>query len=106
MRTMMDCAWMLDGATKDRAYALSLASRCGWMLLAYMPTCMIENDENMNMHGLESTPHSKFHELPKIESIRWITEPIRFHPVFKLIAQNALIINSSSSESILKRRNM
>ncbi|MED6124271.1 hypothetical protein PIB30_057383 [Stylosanthes scabra] len=27
MRTAMDCAWMLDGATKDRMYALSLASR-------------------------------------------------------------------------------
>ncbi|MED6137461.1 hypothetical protein PIB30_065257 [Stylosanthes scabra] len=23
----MDCAWMLDGVTKDRVYALSLASR-------------------------------------------------------------------------------
>ncbi|MED6111411.1 hypothetical protein PIB30_052089 [Stylosanthes scabra] len=27
MRMAMDCAWMLDGATKDRVYALSLASR-------------------------------------------------------------------------------
>ncbi|MED6153863.1 hypothetical protein PIB30_106124 [Stylosanthes scabra] len=26
MRTEMYCAWMLDGATKDRVYALSLAS--------------------------------------------------------------------------------
>ncbi|MED6196191.1 hypothetical protein PIB30_045083 [Stylosanthes scabra] len=68
MRTAVDCAWMLDGATKDRVYALILASR--------------------------------------IESIRWITEPIRFHPVFKFNVHNALRIDSSSSESILKRRNM
>ncbi|MED6147193.1 hypothetical protein PIB30_041847 [Stylosanthes scabra] len=27
MRMVMDCAWMLDGAIKDRVYALSLASR-------------------------------------------------------------------------------
>ncbi|MED6164713.1 hypothetical protein PIB30_092807 [Stylosanthes scabra] len=81
----MDCAWMLDGAIKDRIYALSLASRYG---------------------GLESTPHSKFHEPPKIESIRRITELIRFHPVSKFNVQNALIIDSSSSKSILKRRNM
>ncbi|MED6210532.1 hypothetical protein PIB30_064976 [Stylosanthes scabra] len=27
MRMAMDCAWMLDGTTKDRVYALSLASR-------------------------------------------------------------------------------
>ncbi|MED6181652.1 hypothetical protein PIB30_021245 [Stylosanthes scabra] len=27
MITVIDCAWMLDGATKDRVYALSLASR-------------------------------------------------------------------------------
>ncbi|MED6180347.1 hypothetical protein PIB30_009415 [Stylosanthes scabra] len=29
MRTAMDCAWMLDGAIKDRVCALSLASRYG-----------------------------------------------------------------------------
>ncbi|MED6111876.1 hypothetical protein PIB30_056361 [Stylosanthes scabra] len=60
----------------------------------------------LGVQGLESTPPSKFHEPPKIESVRWITEPIRFHPVFKFNVQNALRINSSSSESILKRRNM
>ncbi|MED6161696.1 hypothetical protein PIB30_063153 [Stylosanthes scabra] len=27
MRTVIDCAWMLDGATKDRVLALSLASK-------------------------------------------------------------------------------
>ncbi|MED6145298.1 hypothetical protein PIB30_023880 [Stylosanthes scabra] len=27
MRTTIDCAWMFDGATKDRVYTLSLASR-------------------------------------------------------------------------------
>ncbi|MED6222032.1 hypothetical protein PIB30_060589 [Stylosanthes scabra] len=84
----IDSAWMLDGATKDRVYALSLASRC-----------MLEIDENK---GLESTPPSKFHEPPKIESIRRITEPIRFHPVFKFNVQNALRIDSSSSETILR----
>ncbi|MED6187736.1 hypothetical protein PIB30_079284, partial [Stylosanthes scabra] len=56
--------------------------------------------------GFESTSHSKFHELPRIESIRWVTEPIRFHPVFKFNVQNALRIDSSSSESILKKRDM
>ncbi|MED6146592.1 hypothetical protein PIB30_035873 [Stylosanthes scabra] len=34
MRTAMDCAWMLDGATKDRVYALSLASRKTHVLAA------------------------------------------------------------------------
>ncbi|MED6128352.1 hypothetical protein PIB30_096892 [Stylosanthes scabra] len=56
--------------------------------------------------GFESTPRSKFHELPRIESIRLVTEPIRFHPTFKFNVQNALRIDSSSSESILHRRNM
>ncbi|MED6171540.1 hypothetical protein PIB30_041603 [Stylosanthes scabra] len=56
--------------------------------------------------GFESTPRSKLHELPRIESIRLVTEPIRFHPVFKFNVQNALRIDSSSSESILKRMNM
>ncbi|MED6207872.1 hypothetical protein PIB30_039600 [Stylosanthes scabra] len=56
----------------------------------------------LGVQGLESTPHSKFHEPPKIESIRRITEPIRFHPVFKFNVQNALKIDSSSSESILR----
>ncbi|MED6157757.1 hypothetical protein PIB30_026286 [Stylosanthes scabra] len=33
MRTAMDCAWVLDGAIKDRVCALSLASRNrnGWI---------------------------------------------------------------------------
>ncbi|MED6206610.1 hypothetical protein PIB30_028472 [Stylosanthes scabra] len=60
----------------------------------------------LGVQGFESTPHSKFHELPRIESIRLVIEPIRFHPVFKFNVQNALRIDSSSSESILKRRNM
>ncbi|MED6143935.1 hypothetical protein PIB30_010599 [Stylosanthes scabra] len=29
MGTVIGCAWMLDGATKDRVYTLSLASRNG-----------------------------------------------------------------------------
>ncbi|MED6175312.1 hypothetical protein PIB30_077162 [Stylosanthes scabra] len=60
----------------------------------------------LGIQGFESTLHSKFHELPRIKSIRWVTEPIRFHPVFKFNVQNALRIDSSSSESILKRRNV
>ncbi|MED6160593.1 hypothetical protein PIB30_052858 [Stylosanthes scabra] len=34
MRTAMDCAWMLDGAIKDRVCALSLASRKTHILAA------------------------------------------------------------------------
>ncbi|MED6212874.1 hypothetical protein PIB30_087604 [Stylosanthes scabra] len=34
----------------------------------------------LGIQGFESTPRSKFHELPRIESIRLVTEPIRFHP--------------------------
>ncbi|MED6188646.1 hypothetical protein PIB30_087857, partial [Stylosanthes scabra] len=56
--------------------------------------------------GFESTPRSKSHELPGIKSIRLVTEPIRCHPVFKINVQNTLGIDSSSSESILKRMNM
>ncbi|MED6162590.1 hypothetical protein PIB30_071916 [Stylosanthes scabra] len=60
----------------------------------------------LGIQGFESTLHSKFHDLPRIESIRLVTEPIRFLPVFKFNLQNALRIDSSSSESILKRRNL
>ncbi|MED6209618.1 hypothetical protein PIB30_056509 [Stylosanthes scabra] len=62
--------------------------------------------QSSRFKGFESTPHSKFHELPRIESIRLVAEPIRFHPIFKFNVQNALRIDSSSSESILKRRNL
>ncbi|MED6183058.1 hypothetical protein PIB30_034483 [Stylosanthes scabra] len=102
MRTVMDCAWMLDGATKDRVYTLSLASR-GQNSPSQIDSWSFRIDFNL---GLESTPHSKFHEPPKIESIRWITEPIRFHPVFKINVHTALRIDSSTSELILKKRNM
>ncbi|MED6186770.1 hypothetical protein PIB30_069906 [Stylosanthes scabra] len=157
MRTTIDYAWMFDGVTKDRVYALSLASRLrvymrwkpyGWIgpegrgdernddeMVEWYPSRFTEPSwngfenfvtiesirlwgnrfvfaqrpklPNSNQFvGIESTPHSKFHEPPSIESIRWVTEPIRFHPVFKFNVQNALRIDSSSSESILKRRNM
>ncbi|MED6173765.1 hypothetical protein PIB30_062721 [Stylosanthes scabra] len=47
MRTaMVNGAWMLDGATKDRVYALSLASRIGLLLNGYVLICMLEIDEN------------------------------------------------------------
>ncbi|MED6132590.1 hypothetical protein PIB30_020417 [Stylosanthes scabra] len=39
----------------------------------------------------------------RIESIRLVHEPIRFHSDFKFNVQNALKIDSSSSESILMR---
>ncbi|MED6210557.1 hypothetical protein PIB30_065192 [Stylosanthes scabra] len=130
MRTVMDCAWMLDSAMEDRACALSLASRfridSNLVALNKFVKLSIESIQGrvesirilteakgfLNLplesirQGLESTPCSKFHEPPKIESIRRITEPIRFHPVFKFNVQNALRIDSSSSESIPMRKNM
>ncbi|MED6180339.1 hypothetical protein PIB30_009407 [Stylosanthes scabra] len=125
---MVSGAWMLDGATKDRVYALSLASRIDSNLVALNKFVKlsiesiqgrVESIRNLTeakgfsnlpiesiRQSLESTPHSKFHEPPKIESIRWVIEPIRFHPVFKFNVQNAFRIDFSSSESILMRRNM
>ncbi|MED6194907.1 hypothetical protein PIB30_032935 [Stylosanthes scabra] len=93
--------WCLDARWREgnRVLALSLASRWepyGWI----GPEGRY--DERNDVEGLESTPHSKFHEPPKIESIRRITEPIRFHPVFKNNVQNARRIDSPSSESILR----
>ncbi|MED6120310.1 hypothetical protein PIB30_019633 [Stylosanthes scabra] len=46
--------------------------------------------------GSESTPSSKFHKLPRTESIRLVSEPIRFYPDFKINVQNALRIDSQS----------
>ncbi|MED6173135.1 hypothetical protein PIB30_056441 [Stylosanthes scabra] len=43
----------------------------------------------------ESTPSSRFHKLPKIESIRLVPEPIRFHTDFHFDVQNALRIDSN-----------
>ncbi|MED6200453.1 hypothetical protein PIB30_085267 [Stylosanthes scabra] len=103
MRTAMDCAWTLDGAMDNCVYALTLASRYGWLLIDYVTMCMLEIDENMSMHGFESTPSSRFHKLPRIELIRLVTEPIRFHSDFKFNVQNALKIDFSSSKSILMR---
>ncbi|MED6126044.1 hypothetical protein PIB30_074598 [Stylosanthes scabra] len=60
----------------------------------------------LGVQGFESTPPSKFHERPRIESIRLVTESIRSCPVFKFNVQSALGIDSSSSESILKGMNM
>ncbi|MED6172656.1 hypothetical protein PIB30_052060 [Stylosanthes scabra] len=111
MRTAMGCAWMLDGAMDNCVYALSLASR---VYMRWEPYEWIgpegrddeRNDVEMIGEGFELTPHSKLHERPRIESIRLVTKPIRFHPVFKFNVQNALRIDSSSSESIPKRRNL
>ncbi|MED6111657.1 hypothetical protein PIB30_054307 [Stylosanthes scabra] len=60
----------------------------------------------LGVQGFESTPHPKFPKLPRIESTLLVIESIRFHPVFKFNVQNALRIDSSSSESILKRRKL
>ncbi|MED6188550.1 hypothetical protein PIB30_087030 [Stylosanthes scabra] len=103
-RTAMNCAWMLDGATKDRVYGLSLASR---VYMRWEPYEWIgpEGRDDERNDVFESTPPSRFHKLLRIESIRLVTEPIRFHSDFKFNVQNALKIDSPSSESILKRRN-
>ncbi|MED6162710.1 hypothetical protein PIB30_073148 [Stylosanthes scabra] len=119
----LDARWR-DG---NRVYALSLASRWYpsrftepfWNGFEHFVTiesirlwgesiriCSEAKTPQLKSIRLESTPHSKFHEPPKIESIRRITEPIRLHPTFKFNVQNALRIDSSSSESILKRKNM
>ncbi|MED6149195.1 hypothetical protein PIB30_060149 [Stylosanthes scabra] len=126
MRTTMDCAWMLDGVIKDRVCALILASSlmrtmsmhvCLIVVVAMGQCCFQElrvymrwepygwigpegrdDERNEIVMGLESTPHSKFYEPPIIESIRWVTELIRFHPVFKFNVQNALRIDSNDKK--------
>ncbi|MED6180948.1 hypothetical protein PIB30_014730 [Stylosanthes scabra] len=86
--------WRLKGVTKDKSN--------GKLVLGYsMARRKSRVSIELSVQGFESTPHSKFHELPRIESIRLVTEPIRFHPIFKFNIQNALRIDSSSSESIL-----
>ncbi|MED6161622.1 hypothetical protein PIB30_062544 [Stylosanthes scabra] len=57
----------------------------------------------LGVQGSESTPSSKFHKLPRIESSRLVHEPIHFHSDSKFNVQNALRIDSSSSESIPTR---
>ncbi|MED6171059.1 hypothetical protein PIB30_037064 [Stylosanthes scabra] len=84
---MVNGAWILDGAMDNCVNALSLASRNGWLLIDYVVMCMLEIDENMSMHGFESTPSSRFYKLPGIESIQLATESIRFHPDFKINVQ-------------------
>ncbi|MED6181272.1 hypothetical protein PIB30_017844 [Stylosanthes scabra] len=45
-RSVGDCAWMFDGATKDRVYALSLASRViHEMGITWMNEAVGRNDE-------------------------------------------------------------
>ncbi|MED6175028.1 hypothetical protein PIB30_074636 [Stylosanthes scabra] len=105
---MVSGAWMLDGATKDRMYALSLASsRLKDVSNRFVFRQRLKDFKNLPLEsirqGLESTPHSKFLEPPKIESIRRITEPIRFHPVFKFNVQNALRIDSKEKEHVFQR---
>ncbi|MED6158129.1 hypothetical protein PIB30_029926 [Stylosanthes scabra] len=98
----MDCAWMLDGAMDNCVYALSLASR-GQSSPSQTDSWLIRIDSILDF---ESTPSSRFHKLPRIESIQLVPEPIRFYPDFKINIQNALIIDSPSSESIPKSRNV
>ncbi|MED6113949.1 hypothetical protein PIB30_075564, partial [Stylosanthes scabra] len=54
----------------------------------------------LGVQGSESTPSSRFHKLPGIESSRLVHEPIRFYSDFKFNVQNTLRVDSSSSESI------
>ncbi|MED6170383.1 hypothetical protein PIB30_030356 [Stylosanthes scabra] len=94
--------WCLDARWREgnRVLALSLASR-------RHPSRFTEPFWNVFKNfGFESTPPSKFHKRPRIESIRLVTESIRLYLVFKFNILNALRIDSSSSESILKRMNM
>ncbi|MED6109832.1 hypothetical protein PIB30_037140, partial [Stylosanthes scabra] len=60
----------------------------------------------LGIQGSKSTPSSKSHELPRIESSRLVHEPICFYPDFKFNVQNALRVDSSSSKSILISSNM
>ncbi|MED6160524.1 hypothetical protein PIB30_052185 [Stylosanthes scabra] len=60
----------------------------------------------LGVQGSESTPSSRFHKLPRIESSRLTPEPIRFHTGFQFNVQNALRIDSYSSESILMSYNV
>ncbi|MED6121317.1 hypothetical protein PIB30_029060 [Stylosanthes scabra] len=60
----------------------------------------------LGVQGFESTPSSGFQKLPRTESIHLVAEPIRFHSDFKFNVQNALRIDSPSSESILKIRDL
>ncbi|MED6198664.1 hypothetical protein PIB30_068646 [Stylosanthes scabra] len=87
------------------AYALSLASRVymRWELYGWIGPEGLDDERN-DIEGSESTPSSRFNKLPRIELIHLVTEPIRFHSYFKFNVQNALRIDYSSSESILKRR--
>ncbi|MED6137688.1 hypothetical protein PIB30_067290, partial [Stylosanthes scabra] len=118
MRTAMDCAWMLDGTTKDRVYALSLASRpiLFQELRVYMrwePYGWIgpegRYDERNDVEMIEASSRLHIQNfMNRLRSSRFDGSPNRF--VFTLFSkfnvQNALRIDSSSSESILKRRNM
>ncbi|MED6182575.1 hypothetical protein PIB30_029708 [Stylosanthes scabra] len=98
MRTAIDCAWMLDGAMGNCVYALSLASRDFRRGKCFKEVIL--------KRGFESTPSSRFHELPRMESSRLVHEPIRFYSDFKFNVQNTLRVDSSSSESILKSNNL
>ncbi|MED6145469.1 hypothetical protein PIB30_025613 [Stylosanthes scabra] len=117
MRTAMDCAWMLDGAMDNCVYALSLTSST-WFSIESSRGCVesiriftepkgfLKWFPESIRQGSESTPSSRFHELPRIESSRLVHEPIRFYSDFKFNVQNALRVDSSSSESILKSNNL
>ncbi|MED6181011.1 hypothetical protein PIB30_015483 [Stylosanthes scabra] len=91
----------------ERSYEfLSRSSRftCGVNLFVFAQRPKLSTSNRFV--GSESTPSSRFHKLPRIESIQLIPEPIRFYPDFKINVQNALRIHSPSSESIPKSRNV
>ncbi|MED6157905.1 hypothetical protein PIB30_027835 [Stylosanthes scabra] len=60
----------------------------------------------LGVQGSESTPSSRFHKLPRIESSQLVPEPIRFHIDFQFNVQNALKVDSFSSESIPMSNNV
>ncbi|MED6170556.1 hypothetical protein PIB30_032127 [Stylosanthes scabra] len=68
MGTTIDCAWMLDGATKDRVYTLSLASR-------FLSRRNRFEGYRVDSLGLNTSKSSNFITS---EPIRCIIEPIRF----------------------------
>ncbi|MED6195940.1 hypothetical protein PIB30_042553 [Stylosanthes scabra] len=94
MRTVIGCAWMLNGATKDRVYTLSLASR----ILSYGESIRMEtepirwanlyvkNEFLRRSNRLSSGIDSIIVEFRKwlstsVESSRRGVEPIRFSTV-------------------------
>ncbi|MED6134257.1 hypothetical protein PIB30_035323 [Stylosanthes scabra] len=74
MRTTIDCAWMLDGATKDHVYTLSLASR-------FLSRRNRFEGYRVDSLGLNTSKSSNFITS---EPIQCIIEPIRFSTELKV----------------------